>query len=139
MQFKAVIDVAGRIVPVSPLSDATRLALQKSSLTCFLIVDNNGDRSVAEVRVQQYYMMLNHIKGWLYQTQGENHDIDEIHALHLKHVAKLKPRKAEIGGEAVYILERRDVEDMKGNEFTEFLEGVIKYWSERGLTIDDAY
>jgi len=84
-----------------------------------------------------YGIVIPMVKSHLKEQKGEVFTTDQIHLFHMYRVLGEEPVTTVIDGVEVTTFNRPHVKDMTTKEFTEMVEVVRNYWSERGLDIPD--
>lgn len=77
------------------------------------------------------------IRAWYKETQGRDISKEAIHAHTLQKVLGYTIRQEDVDGTEVLIVEGKSTSRLNTKEFTDLVDDLQHYWSERGCVIPD--
>lgn len=106
---------------------------KKVSIT---IAEEPRDRTEAQ---NNYYWsgIVEEVKLHHKKTTGEKVSDEDIHRHHLEAIFGIKPEIKNLEGRDYIVLDYKSTSEMSTQEFNVFVEEIIRYWSEQGLTIKE--
>ncbi len=105
-----------------------------------VLITLNKFRSKRSLAQNSYYwgVIIPTVQQYIFDNMGENYSKEDIHSFHLSRIAGVKVETKEFLGELIMSVDGKRTSDMDVEQFTEFVNKLQLFWSEKGCFIPES-